>query len=311
VVTGEVDGPARLWTSGHPMASTTLHAQRYMRVMAHLPLLLQDAPERALVICFGVGNTAHAVSLHPSITHLDIADLSSDVLEHAAWFDHANDGVLEDPRVRVFVDDGRRVLAGGDAPWDLVVLEPPPIGFAGVSALYSRELYTQARARLSPTGCLSQWAPLYQVPVEAQMSLVRSFSDVFPDGVVIVADRRELVLVGCREGAPAVTLRDVQRRLDGRKPVSLDLSRLGIADAGDLLARFGGGGLPAVTAGYRAVTAEDPLLEYSQMSQVTETRMPATLFDPAGISRWCADCAVPNVDYSDEAFLRFSNRPDR
>jgi spermidine synthase len=329
VVTGEVDGPARLWTSGHPMASTTLHAQRYMRVLAHLPLLLQESPERALVICFGVGNTAHAVSLHPSITQLDIADLSADVLRHAAWFEHANHGVIDDPRVRVFVDDGRRVLAAtrgvgeqaevGDADeaddrdesWDLIVLEPPPIGYAGVSALYARELYAQARARLSTTGCVSQWAPLYQVSADAQMSLVRSFSDVFPDGVVIVADRRELVLLGCREGAPPVTLRDVQRRLEERRDVALDLSRLGIADAGDLLARFGGSELPAVTEGFPPVTLDDPLLEYNQMSQVTETRMPAALFSPDTISAWCADCPVPDVDYSDEAFLRFTNRPDR
>ena len=128
VITGSRAGPARLWTSGHPMASTTEHAQRYMRFLAHLPLLLRPAPERALVICFGVGNTTHAAALHPTLTQIDLADLSPGVLGQADWFAHANDNVLADPRVRVHVDDGRRVLAAPDrGPYDLVTLEPPPI----------------------------------------------------------------------------------------------------------------------------------------------------------------------------------------
>lgn len=309
VVTGDPEGPARLWTSGHPMASTTLHAQRYMRFLAHLPLLLQDEPQRALIICFGVGNTTHAASLHPSIVGLDVADLSETVLGQATHFAHANQQVLDDPRTTVFVDDGRRLLTSAEGPWDLIALEPPPIGYAGVSTLYARELYASARRRLTPTGCLSQWAPLYQVDADAQLSLVRAFAEVFPDGALFVADRRELVLVGCREGASRPSLASLEARLADRPEVAADLARVGLGGVADLVERFGSTGLVDVTDGTEPVTLDRPLLEHSQTNQVTETHMPATLFDPAGIAAWCHDCPVPDSARYDEDFLRFSNRP--
>jgi len=309
IVTGSEDGPARLWTNGHPMSSTSPHAQRYMRFMAHLPLLLQEHPKRALVICFGVGNTTHAVSLHPSIESLHVADLSESVLEHAHWFQHSNHGVLSDPRVRVFVDDGRRVLANEDDVYDLVTLEPPPIGYAGVSALYSRELYQHIRARLSPTGAVSQWLPAYQIPAEATRSLVRAFVDVFPEAVLFVADRRELVLVAQGPNAPPVSAHDIQRRLDLRPSVGEDLAAINLATADQLIARFAGTDLAQATQGAPAVTDNTPILEYAQANQVTSTQMPPELFAPDRIKRWCSDCEVPTATYQDDEFLRFSNLP--
>ena len=51
-------------------------SQRYMRALAHIPLLSMVNPERVLVIGFGVGNSTQAATLHPSVTHVDVADLS-------------------------------------------------------------------------------------------------------------------------------------------------------------------------------------------------------------------------------------------
>ncbi|MFT5679241.1 MAG: spermidine synthase [Myxococcota bacterium] len=310
VVTGAPQGPARLWTGGHPMSSTTPHAQRYMRFMAHMPLLLHPDPTRALVICFGVGNTTHAVSLHPSMAAIDVADLSPEVLRHASWFSHANRDVLDDPRVQVFVDDGRRVLASAGPDYDLITLEPPPIAYAGVSALYSRELYEQAEARLSDGGFLSQWVPGYQVPAPAVLALVRAFVEVFPDAVLFVADRRELVLVGRKGGMGSVDLAELQQRIDGRPEVAADLEAIALPDAVALTGRFALTGLLDVTAGVAPITDDNPVLEYAQDSQVTQTRLPPSLFDVTGIGAWCPECAVPEADYGAESFLRFSNMPE-
>jgi predicted membrane-bound spermidine synthase len=57
-----VERPGRgrgLLTNGHAMSSTAPLDQRYMRALAHIPLLAMERPERVLVIGFGVGNTAH------------------------------------------------------------------------------------------------------------------------------------------------------------------------------------------------------------------------------------------------------------
>ena len=162
----ETEGKGRtLMTNGHAMSATWPLSQRYMRALAHVPLLMLDRPRRALVIGFGVGNTTDAATLHPSIDRVEVADLSRNVLDHAGFFSDANHGVLANPRVSVFVNDGRHHLQmQPPASYDLVALEPPPIGYAGVAALYSEEFYSLARTRLTAGGFISQWLPSYQVP---------------------------------------------------------------------------------------------------------------------------------------------------
>src|SRR6185503_6728492 len=172
IAVAEAPGRGRgLITNGHPMSSTALLDQRYMRALAHIPLLSMPAPTHVLVIGFGVGNSTQAATLHPSVERVEVADLSRDILGHAAYFRDANKDVLNDPRVRVYVNDGRQHLAMQPAAaYDLITLEPPPIAHAGVAALYSREFYALARSRLKPGGYLSQWLPAYQLSPETSLA---------------------------------------------------------------------------------------------------------------------------------------------
>src|SRR5262249_47197284 len=143
----EDDDHAReLMTNGHPMASTKLYDQRYMRALAHIPLLSVDKPETALVIGFGVGNTAHAATLRPSIRRGEGAALPKHVPAPAGYLEPATPHALADPGVAVYVNDGRQhLLMQRDATYDLITLDPPPIAYAGVGSLYSREFYALAR----------------------------------------------------------------------------------------------------------------------------------------------------------------------
>ena len=70
-----------------------------MRALAHIPLLSMDAPETVLVIGFGVGNTTHAATLHPSVRRVELADLSRDILAHAELLRGRQPDVLSDPNV--------------------------------------------------------------------------------------------------------------------------------------------------------------------------------------------------------------------
>src|SRR5207237_9762362 len=103
-----------------------------------------------------------------------VADTVRQILAHPRFVAHSNHGVLNDPRVGVYVDDGGqhlRMQTGG--AYDLIALEPPPIAQAGVGALYSKEFYRLARARLEPDGYISQWLPAYQVPPSTTLAMIR------------------------------------------------------------------------------------------------------------------------------------------
>src|SRR5262249_999386 len=150
----EVKGEGRLlFTNGHPMASTALLSQRYMRGLSHIPLLLMNSPKRVLVVGFGAGNTVHAATLHDSVSRVDVADLSRAILTYGCYFDDVNHEVLRNPKVAVYVNDGRQHLRMQPAAsYDLITLEPPPLALSGVGALYSKEFYELAKSRLTSTG---------------------------------------------------------------------------------------------------------------------------------------------------------------
>lgn len=254
-----------LFTNGHPMSGTSLNGQRYMRGFAHIPLLMIEKPQRALVICFGVGSTLHATSLHP-LPHFELADLSRGVLSHAGFFRENNRDVLSDPRLSVFVQDGRQHLREAQpGTYDLITLEPPPIEFAGISSLYSKEFYELARSRLQPNGIMTQWLPAYAVPRETGLAMVRAFIDVFPSSVLLSGNAAELILMGTPAPELVLDLDVVERNLRDRPHVADDLAHVRMGTLTEIVATFVSNAdhLRRATAGVAPVTDDKPVMEYT------------------------------------------------
>jgi len=297
-----------LLTNGHAMSSTATLDQRYMRALAHIPLLSMERPERVLVIGFGVGNTTHAATLHASVTKVDVADLSRNILAHAGYFSDANRGVLRNPKVSVFVNDGRQHLQmAAPASYDLITLEPPPIAHAGVAALYSREFYTLARSRLKAGGYLSQWLPAYQVPAESSLAMVRAFLEVFPQSVLLSGAQAELLLVGTTAARIELDPASVAARLEREPAVREDLARVDLGTVREIAGTFVGSAetLARATADSPAVTDDHPLQEYGVRSGLSTGLMgvPSSLFDLTQVSAWCTRCLDEGSSPSEVADL--------
>jgi spermidine synthase len=284
-----------LLTNGHAMSSTAALDQRYMRALAHVPLLSMDTPRRVLVIGFGVGNTAHAAALHPSVERVEVAELSAHVLDHAAFFRAATGDVVRHPKVAVYLNDGRQHLQmAAPGTYDLVTLEPPPIAHAGVAALYSREFYRLVRSRLTAGGYVSQWLPAYQVPVASSLAMVRAFLDVFPQAVLLSGTQAELLLVGTAGPHLEIDPDRLQHALDRAPAVREDLARVDLAQPRDLVGAFVGSAatMSAATRASPPVTDDRPLQEYGVLSGLsTGSRgVPAALFDLDAVASWCPRC---------------------
>jgi spermidine synthase len=295
VITVTDRGEGRLLlTNGHAMSSTARLSQRYMRALAHIPLLMMDEPASVLVIGFGVGNTTHAATLHPSVHVIDVADVSRGILEHAAYFEQANHGVLTDPRVRVFVNDGRQHLQRQvDATYDLITLEPPPISYAGVAALYSKEFYDLARSRLTPRGYISQWLPTYQVPTATTLSMIRAFIDVFPRAVLLSGAQADLLLLGTTGPTTELDPQRLLLALTNRPAVRDDLSRLNLGTVQEVAGAFVASAttLQNATAGARPVTDDWPFTEYSVVSALNPGEdVPAAIVSLDRLPEWCPRC---------------------
>jgi spermidine synthase len=291
----DVSGKGRtLLTNGHPMSSTSWLAQRYMRALAHIPLLSIDKPETVLVIGFGVGNTTQAASLHPSIRRVEVADLSKGILAHAGYFADVNRNVLNDPRVAVYVNDGRNHLELQPRnSYDLITLEPPPIGYAGVAALYSSEFYALARTRLKPAGYISQWLPAYQVPSSTTLSMIRAFVDVFPQAVLLSGSEADLLLVGTSDSQIEIEPERLVSALASAPAVQADLRRLDLGSVREIVGTFVGSAqkLAEATRGSAPVTDDRPIQEYSVRSLLNlGEAVPGSIVDLSQVAAWCRKC---------------------
>ncbi len=300
-VTDGPDGGRVLVTNGHPMSSTELLSQRYMRAMAHVPLLTLDNPRRVLVICYGVGNTAHAATLHPTVQGVDVVDLSRHVLEHSPYFKEVNGDVLNDPRVTVYVNDGRHHLQMDvgtglkTRPYDLITLEPPPIVHAGVAALYTTEFYARARSRLNPGGYISQWLPAFGVPQSMILSMVRSFVDVFPNAVLLSGASSNLLLIGTTGSTNQIDPSRLTNALMRAPAVQADLQRLDLGTPRDIVGMFVASAttLADATRDVRPVTDDRPVQEYGRKSLLNfDEGMPPSIVKVSEVASWCPTCFV-------------------
>jgi spermidine synthase len=203
-------------------------------LLGHLPMLLCPHSERALVIGLGSGMTCSAVARHPSIRRIDAVELSPEVVEAARLFDKFTGGILDDPRVRVVVDDAKSFLEIAAEAYDVIISEPSNPWMAGVAGLFSKEFYESCRRRLAPGGLMVQWVQLYEMSDEVIDICLATFGSVFGHFSVWQSSMLDLLLAGGTE-----PLRTELSALEARfaEPgVKRDLERIHLASLPALLA---------------------------------------------------------------------------
>jgi len=189
-----------LLTPGISMSTTRPDARRYMALMAHAAMLAARGSERALLICYGVGNTASALLAHPRLKRLDVVDISPEVLALSPHFAAARGSdPLHDPRTRVFIADGRHHLVTQQTRYDIITAEPPPPSYAGVANLYSQEFYRLAKSRLAAGGVITQWLPVFQLADADVRALIAAFVAELPHTALLYGYDQQLILIGSRE----------------------------------------------------------------------------------------------------------------
>ncbi len=269
-----------IYVNGSSYTGTRFFARRYMKSMGHLPLLLSERRERALVICLGTGMTLSALARHDEVGRVECAELSPGVFRALPLFDDVNDRVASNPRARVAIEDGRHFLLKSPTEWDVVTLEPPPPLNAGVNDLYSREFYELVRRRLAPGGIVCQWFPLHsQTPQEWKMG-VATFLDVFPDATLWLPVGRNAVGIGVKEGgAPWTYARIAERAAEPR--VAEALAAIGYPTAESLLASLvlDARAMRDLVGDAPLVTDDRPRLEFHDLAKAGER------FDASAILR--------------------------
>ena len=146
-----------------------------------IPSLFVKRFDRVLLVGLGTGHTAAALR-NLGYRGIDVAEFAPGIVAAARQsFAHLNGGILDDPRVRLFLEDGRNVLLTSRAQtYDLITIEITNVWFAGATNLYSREFYEMARRRLTPDGVLQQWVQLHHIGPDQVASTLATVREAFP-----------------------------------------------------------------------------------------------------------------------------------
>jgi spermidine synthase len=237
------------------------------RLLGLLPVLLHRHPRDICIIGLGSGVTVGSALARGTVEHADVVEISGEVVQASKFFERENRRALEAPGVRLIVGDGRSHLHLARRRYDVIISEPSNPWMAGISALFTREFFEAARARLKPDGLVCQWAHTYDMSQGDLQSIVRTFASVFPQATMWLVGEGDLLLIGTNGDAIDANLEGLSTRWrEGTTPALLDdVSIAGRAAPFALLSLLAGGPAEVRRYGADAPIQRDDLmaLEFS------------------------------------------------
>jgi predicted membrane-bound spermidine synthase len=185
-----------------------------MAMLALVPALFADHPERCFVIGWGTGVTAGELGALAETREVQVAEISQGVLDAAPLFAEGNLAASSNPKIRTFRGDAYRTLLQSPDVFDVIVSEPSNPWVTGVEMLYSIEFLEAAKARLAPGGVYGQWFHLYETDRAVVELVLRNFAHVFPHVSVWFTQHSDLMLLGLPDESRGLDLERLQARFD-------------------------------------------------------------------------------------------------
>ena len=225
-------GLIALKVNGKTDASTSLDMSTQV-LLGELPLLFGPEAKKVLVIGFASGVTVGSVASHAEVERIDAVEIEPGIVEASRFFDEVNGKPLEDPRVRMILDDGRTYLSGTREKYDVIISEPSNPWMSGVSNLFTREFFQAARGALTDGGRLLQWIHLYAMEPSAFQSILAALRSEFRHVYAFAYSRGHADLLLLATNRP-LARGELPRWDELAEPVRADLRRIGIHSTEDL-----------------------------------------------------------------------------
>ena len=205
--------------------SSTSDEWIYHEALVHPAMLSHPNPRRVLVIGGGEGATLREVLKHPSVEEAVMVDLDQEVVSIVKeYMGELPQGSFENPKVKLYFEDGRQFLSGQpDQSFDVIIVDvTDPVEGSPSIPLYTREFYEEASRKLTGEGILTtQASPLYY-NLDCHTRIYRTLAVVFPVARSYKADVPAYVsswgfVVGSKKPDPAALQPDeVNRRIRER-----------------------------------------------------------------------------------------------
>jgi len=219
--------PLAIMVNGKSDSNTKLDRQT-LKLSAHIPALWAGQRSHALVIGLGTGVTAGELALYPEFQRIDVAELSSGVVDALPLFASFTHSVQDDPRLHIHLGDAFRVLGRSREQWDIIISEPSNPWVTGVDLLFSREFYQLARAHLTDDGVLLQWVQKYAIDPQTFGILMNTVRSEFPNCCLYQGEPGDLLVLASKRPLTVADQERAEKTLTGNPAVQTSLAEIGI-----------------------------------------------------------------------------------
>lgn len=281
-VTASVDvmedgwGDRIISVNAKPVATTYLYDMRALRMLGHLPVLLHPNPRDVLIIGLGAGVSSGIICTYPTVEEVTTVELCEEVPGGAAQFAEWNHNVLENPKLKLVINDGANYVKATRKQYDVISADPIHPFVSGAGTLYSREHWEICKRRLRDGGIIAQWLPLYHLSAADFATVVGTFSDVFPNCSMWFCGI-DTVIIGAKGDLKVDPERMGSHMSD--PTVMQDLLDMGVHSPGDVLGWYVAGPEQMRRMGMGAVhnTTDYPILEFSAPKAISLTGVASTM----------------------------------
>lgn len=268
-------GQRSAYVNGTFIISDSYDALKTVKLLGHLPALFAEGPLRkALVIGFGMGVTTSELLFYP-FREIQCVEIAPEVLRAAYLFRDLNREAYNNPRVRIYIEDGRNFIERSHDLYDVITVDPThPV--LGSGPLYTEEFYRDCRRHLTEGGVMAQYLPLHLMSQKNFRSLIRTFSSVFPYTTLWLG-QTHVIMIGGKKPLN-LSLSDLNS-VFGKQDVKESLMGVDLGDPINLLAHFvtDWEGVKEIAIGGHLSKDDRPFVEFIKPESVKRENWPLNM----------------------------------
>lgn len=187
----------------------------------HFALLEHPAPKNVALVGGGLNGSISEALRHPTVERLDYVELDPVIIALARK--HLPENVarsLDDSRVQVHLQDGRRFLKQVHEKYDAIIINLPNPYTAQLNRFYTVEFFHEARSRLNDEGIISIQLSSSENAIGPELSdflstIATTLQSVFPAAVYLPGETARFI-ASSQEGGlthdPAILVQRLHER---------------------------------------------------------------------------------------------------
>lgn len=124
----------------------------YHEMISHIPLNIHNDPRHVLIIGGGDGLVLREAVKHRNIESISVIEIDAQVVDLCKQhFSNLTQGALEDPRVRLIIDDGQKYLKKTKSKYDVIIVNSTDLS-SPHNQFFENPLYQLCFSALKPSG---------------------------------------------------------------------------------------------------------------------------------------------------------------